>query len=321
MRAVIPAAGVGKRLRPFTYELPKVMISLAGKPLIGHILDHITSSGVTSVSLIVGYMGEQVIEYVRETYPDLRVDFPYQAERRGLGHAVLMGLEEKDEDVLILLGDTIFDVDFRTFIENNQNSIAVVQVDDPRRFGVAEVNSENRVTRLVEKPDDPRSNLALAGLYYIKNQRTLSDAIRSLIENDITTRGEYQLTDALQLMIEQGMDVKAVEINGWYDCGTKDSLLASHKFLLKHSVSPENERNCKLVPPVFIHPTAQVSESTIGPYVTIDGGAIVSGSEIENAIIGKDTVVRNMILSNALLDDQSMSEAEEITPIKKGLGI
>lgn len=310
MRAVIPAAGIGKRLRPLTLNVPKVMISLAGKPLIGHILDAIDSSGVTSVSLIVGYLGEQVEEYVKHNYSHLRMDFPFQAERKGLGHAVLQGLEDKEEDVLILLGDTVFDVDYTKFIASDQNAIAVVKVDDPHRFGIAEVDRNNKVDRLVEKPDEPKSDLALAGMYYIRDQRVLKSALEQLIEDDIKTRGEYQLTDALQQMIENGEHIQAVTINGWYDCGTKESLLDSHRFLLKNQVSDTHEEANTIHPPVFIHDEAQVSGSVIGPNVTINKGTLVSGSHIEETIIGEASIIKDKTFSHALIGDKSTETGE-----------
>jgi len=309
MRAVIPAAGIGKRLRPHTLNVPKVMINLAGRRLIGHVLDAVESAGVDSVSIIVGYKGEQVEEYVNRYYSHLRLDFPYQAERKGLGHAVLEGLEDKDESVLILLGDTVFDVNFKAFVKNKNNALAVVKVDDPRRFGVAEVDAGNRIQRLVEKPDKPKSDLALAGMYFIKDQRVLKAAIEKLIRDDIRTRGEYQLTDALQMMIENGETFEAVEINGWYDCGTKESLLDSHRFLLNHHLSTEHSKGAIIHPPVFIHSEAQVKDCVIGPNVTIDKGADIQGAILEETIVGKGAVIRNMILRDSLIGDQAVVES------------
>jgi glucose-1-phosphate thymidylyltransferase len=308
MRAVIPAAGIGKRLRPHTLNVPKVMINLAGKRLIGHVLEAVETAGVTSVSIIVGYKGEQVEKYVNRFYSHMRLDFPYQAERKGLGHAVLQGLEDKDEGVLILLGDTGFDVDFKKFVSTGKNAIAVVKVDDPRRFGVAEVNQTNRVEQLVEKPEHPRSDLALAGMYYIEDQRVLKAALEKLIHDDIKTRGEYQLTDALQLMIEEGTVIQAVEINGWYDCGTKESLLASHRFLLDNTISANHAKDTIIHPPVFIHAEAKVTNSVIGPNVTVDKRAEINGAILTDTIVGKDSVINNMILSQSLIGDHSVVE-------------
>jgi glucose-1-phosphate thymidylyltransferase len=310
MRAVIPAAGIGKRLRPHTLNVPKVMINLAGRRLIGHVLDAVEAAGVSSVSIIVGYKGDQVKEYVDRFYDHLRLDFPFQSERKGLGHAVLQGLEDKDEDVLILLGDTVFDVDFKQFVSGRRNAIAVVQVADPRRFGVAEVDAGNRIERLVEKPDHPKSNLALAGMYYIKDQRELKKAIEKLITDDIKTRGEYQLTDALELMIEAGTEIQAVEINGWYDCGTRESLLDSHRYLLRHLAADNRAADTVIHEPVFIHPEAEVTNSVIGPNVTIDKGAKVDRAILTETIVGKGAVINNMILSHSLIGDHSVAESQ-----------
>ncbi len=310
MRAVIPAAGIGKRLRPHTLNVPKVMINLAGKRLIGHVLDAVENAGVSSVSVIIGYKGEQVEEYVNRYYSHLRLDYPYQSERKGLGHAVLQGLEDKDEGVLILLGDTVFDVDFKGFVNSGENAIAVVKVEDPRRFGVAEIDKDDTVTNLVEKPENPRSDLALAGMYYFNDQRVLKAAIEKLIADDIKTRGEYQLTDALQLMIENGEKIRAIEINGWYDCGTKESVLDSHRFLLNHHLSTEHSNGSIIHPPVFIHAEAIIKDSVIGPNVTIDKRAKVTGAIISETIVGKGSVIKNMILSDSLIGDHAQVEGE-----------
>ena len=309
MRAVIPAAGIGKRLRPHTLNVPKVMINIAGKRLIGHVLDAVASAGVTSVSIIVGYKGDQVEDYVNRYYGHLRLDYPFQRERKGLGHAVLQGLEDKDESVLILLGDTVFDVDFQNFVKGDHNAIAVVQVEDPRRFGVAEVDDQRRIERLVEKPENPKSDLALAGMYFIKDQRVLKAALEKLIADDVKTRGEYQLTDALQMMIEEGETIEAVEIKGWYDCGTKESLLESHRFLLDGSQSTDHVKDTIVHQPVFIHPEAHVSNSVIGPNVTIDKNSEVEGAIISESIVGKGSIIRNMILKNSLIGDNALAES------------
>lgn len=309
MRAIIPAAGIGKRLRPHTLNVPKVMINLAGRRLIGHVLEAVESAGASSVSIIIGYKGEQVEEYVNRFYSHLRLDFPFQKERKGLGHAVLQGLEDKDESVLILLGDTVFDVDFKAFVDRDENALAVVKVDDPRRFGVAEVDHEGFIERLVEKPEAPKSDLALAGMYYIKDQRVLKSALEKLIRDDIRTRDEYQLTDALQMMIENGEKTKAIQINGWYDCGTKESLLDSHRFLLQKAQSTDQMESTVIHPPVFIHSQATVRNSVIGPNVTIDKGSEVDGAILSDTIVGKYSIIRNMILRNSLIGDNSVSES------------
>ncbi len=305
MKAIIPAAGIGKRLRPHTLLVPKVMINLAGRPIIGHIIEAIKAAGVDQLEIIVGYKNDQVERWVGDHYKDLNPHFPLQRERKGLGHAVLQGLDDSDEPALIILGDTIFDMDFQSFLKLEQTTLAVVPVEDPRRFGVAETRGE-KVVRLVEKPENPHSNLALVGLYYIKNQRILKYTIERLIKEHITTQGEYQLTDALQLMLAEGEDIRVKSISGWYDCGTKESLLASHRFLLASIQTTNDLKTVVQHSPVFIHPDARVNNSVIGPNVTIAREAVVKNSVLSNAIVGRQAVVENVILKNSLIGDSAV---------------
>ncbi len=306
MKAVIPAAGVGKRLRPHTLVVPKVMINMAGKPLLGHVIDAIVEVGVTQLSVIVGYKKEQVERFINREYAHLNPVYPFQAERKGLGHAVMQGLEDKEESVLVILGDTVFDVDFSNFVEKGRNIIGVVRVEDPRRFGVAEVEG-NRVTNLVEKPENPRSDLALAGLYFIRDQRILLNAIQRLIDEDIRTRGEYQLTDALQLLIEDGEDIQVKEIDGWYDCGTRQSLLASHQFLLKTAEPASSADGSIIRHPVFIHPEAVVENSIIGPHVTLDRGCRIKNAVLTNTIVSRNAVIEAMVLNDSLIGESAVA--------------
>ncbi len=310
MKAIIPAAGFGKRLRPHTLTVPKVMLNIAGKPIIGHIIDAIEQAGITELHVITGYKNEKVESFVKERYGHLNLTFPFQKERKGLGHAILQGLEDKDEPVLILLGDTVVDMDFKTFINPSKNVLAVVQVENPERFGIAYVKGD-KVTKLIEKPKDPVSNLALAGLYFLRNQRHLKEAIEHLIDNDIRTRNEIQLTDALQYMIRNGEEFFVKEIKGWYDCGNKDNILKSQQFLLKDAQTKEKRTNTVIHPPVFIHPEAKVNNAVIGPFVTIDKGAEVNNSIIRNSIIGKYSKITNLVLSDSLIGEDAFVSSRE----------
>ena len=203
MRAIIPVAGVGSRLRPHTFTLPKVLLNVAGKPILGHILDKIIGEGIHQGTIVVGHMSELIKEYVAETYPSFKAEYVEQGERLGLGHAIYLSRNTLDnEPVLIILGDTIFDVDLSPVLRQQYSSLGVKAVDDPRRFGVAEMQNGS-IVRLVEKPEQPASNLAVVGLYYIRNPRLLVSCLNELVERDIRTKGEFQLTDALQMMIQR----------------------------------------------------------------------------------------------------------------------
>jgi len=304
MRAIIPAAGVGTRLRPHTHTLPKVLINVAGKPILGHIVDGLIEAGIDKLTVIIGYQGEKVRSYLDREY-SLPVKYVVQEERKGLGHAVGMGLEETDDPALIILGDTIFDADFSDILNAETNTIAVTEVDDPRRFGVVEM-SDGQVTRLVEKPSDPPSNLAIVGLYKIINQGQLKHAIDETVRRDITTKGEYQLTDALQIMIESGAEITVSRIKGWYDCGKKGTLLATNRYLLESMEKAYKIEGSTIIPPVYIGKDCTISNSIIGPYATIDDGVTVEKSIVKDSIVSPDATLSGCNLESSLIGEEAV---------------
>ncbi len=302
MKAIIPVAGVGSRLRPHTHTLPKVLLNVAGKPIIGHIVDKLIEEGIREAVVIIGYLGDMIEEYLTENY-NIKFNFVEQEERKGLAHAIWMCKEhiKMDEDVLIILGDTIFEVELKDVIHSNQSSLGVKSVDDPRRFGVAVL--ENKiVAKLVEKPDIPMSNLALVGLYSIKNTKLLYECLDYEIEHDIRTKGEYQLTDALQLMIERGEQFSTFHVEGWYDCGKPETLLLTNEILL-HTKANEYKctKTCVIHPPVFISPDAKIENSIIGPYTTIGARAEIKDAIVKHSIIGREAKVNGLLLNNSIV--------------------
>lgn len=305
MRAVIPVAGIGSRLRPHTYTLPKVLINVAGKPIIGHIMDSLIEAGFTDVTVIVGYMGDMIEEYVSRHYRKVAVTYVEQQERLGLGHAIYSARHTFDQGpVLIILGDTIFELNLRTLTRSKHTTLGVRRVDDPRRFGVVETRKGFAV-RLVEKPERPKSNLALVGLYYIVNTRMLVECLEYEIERDLRTRGEYQLTDGLQLMIDRGEKMKVFEIDGWYDCGRSETLLETNRHLLKRTATRHRVDGVVIVPPVFISKNAKVSSSVIGPYATIAEGATVEDSVIRNSIVSEGAKVQKALLDSSIIGNNA----------------
>ncbi len=301
MRALIPVAGVGTRLRPHTYSLPKVLLNVGGKPIVGHIVDKLRDIGIKEISVVVGYMGEMVEEYLTKNFK-ANFKFFYQEERLGLGHAAYVALSEdsSDEPLLIILGDTVFDVDLTPLLKSEYSSIGVKKVDDPRRFGVAET-ADGKVTKLIEKPDNPTSNLALVGLYFIKSPRKLFDALTEVINRNIKTKGEYQLTDALQIMLDRGEQITFFEIDGWYDCGKPETLLETNRHLLKKTKHFKKRDDVVIIPPVFIADSAKISNSIIGPNATIDSDVFVHDSLIRDSIIGSSASIQNSLLEGSIV--------------------
>lgn len=307
MRAVIPVAGVGTRLRPHTYALPKVLLNVAGKPILAHILDALVEHNVDRATIITGYMGELVEEFVRKRYKNLDVVFVEQRERLGLGHAIWTGRKtyNNDEPLMIILGDTVFDVDLRLAFSSKKNSIGVKQVDDPRRFGVVVMNKNNNIQEFIEKPETPISNLAIVGMYHITNPQALVRSLDYLIDNNITTRNEYQLTDALQRMLLDGEEFTTFSVEGWYDCGKPETLLSTNRFLLEQYPTPRQLKNTVIIPPCYISEEATVENSVIGPYTSIADGAIVKDSIVKNSIISYEAKVLQSLLNESIIGNEA----------------
>jgi glucose-1-phosphate thymidylyltransferase len=301
MRAIIPVAGIGSRLRPHTFTVPKVLLNVAGKPILGHILDKILGEGITEASIIVGHLSDQIQDYVSSAYPNLRADFVQQEDPRGLGHAIYLARQTIGRDpVLIILGDTIFDVDLKPVLRGEYSALGVKAVEDPRRFGVAEV-SDGFIRRLVEKPEHPISNLAVVGLYFIRNPSLLVQCLDELVDQDIRTKGEYQLTDALQMMIDRGEKMSTFPVEGWYDCGKPETLLSTNRALLEKRSTPRRIEGVVVIEPVYIAATAVLEHCIIGPNTTIGEHAFVGEAVVRNSIISEHAQVRKALLDNSIV--------------------
>jgi glucose-1-phosphate thymidylyltransferase len=301
MRAIIPVAGVGSRLRPHTYAIPKVLLNVAGKPILYHIMDKMMVEGVNEATIIIGHMGEMIREQLTKSYPSFKFDFVEQEERHGLGHAIYLAKHTIGaEPILIVLGDTIFDVELGPVLKSPTSSLGVKTVDNPRRFGVAET-SGGFITKLIEKPENPTTNLAVVGLYFIKNPQLLVSCLTELVEKDIRTKGEYQLTDALQMMIERGDKMTTFMVDGWFDCGKPETLLSTNRALLEKKSTSRKIDTVVVNEPVYIAPTAKLSNCIVGPYATVGDNAVISESVIRNSIISEEAQVHKALLDNSIV--------------------
>ena len=301
MKVIIPAAGIGTRLRPHTYSVPKVLLQVAGKPMLAHILDSVRLLKPEKVILIVGFLGDQIVRYVSENYK-FRCSFIEQKEIKGLGYAINMAAPELEDGqpALIILGDTIFDADLLPVIMGKHDSLGVKRVADPRRFGVAEKRGAF-VTRLIEKPKRPTSNLAVVGIYYIKSSGVLKASLNQVISKRIMTKGEYQLTDALQLMIDDGVKFRTFQVKGWYDCGKPGALLDTNRQLLRKAKQVRRLKGSRIIPPVFAAKSARIENCVLGPNVSVGEKAHLKNSSIENSIIGQQSLVENSTLTSSLV--------------------
>jgi len=306
LRAVIPAAGFGTRLKPHTYSLPKVLLNVGGKPILGHIIEKLLSEKINKATFVIGFLGEKIVEYVHKEFPELKADFVEQEEALGLGHAIQLAIPTFDDDeIFIILGDTIFDVDLKNVFLKKNSSLGVKFVDDPSRFGVA-VCENNKIIKLIEKPKDIISKLALVGLYYITNANLLKESLNELFTKKIKTLGEYQLTDALQVMIDKGETITTFQVDGWYDCGKPETLLSTNKFLLSKRGTNRRVDNVVINDPVFISEKAIIKNSVIGPFTTISDNCEITDSIIVNSIISSGAKIERAMLENSIIGNKAI---------------
>jgi glucose-1-phosphate thymidylyltransferase len=303
MKALIPVAGYGTRMRPHTLTHPKVLLPVADKPMIAHIVEKLMADGIDELIFVVGYLGDKIEEFIRKNY-QIKSSFIEQREFLGLGHAIYTARDYLDHQPLfIVLGDTIYDANLKKVIKVGKNSLGVKKVDDPRRFGVALLDKNGFIKKLLEKPKKFTSDLALVGIYYFQNGDDLKNALNKLITKGIKTKDEFQLTDALQIMIDDAHLFNTFNVDGWYDCGKPETLLETNGIILKRDFSKKTYKykNTVIIPPVFIHPSAHIQNSIIGPNVTIGRDTKVERSIISASIINSESTIKSLNLQNSII--------------------
>jgi glucose-1-phosphate thymidylyltransferase len=256
MKAVIPVAGAGTRLRPHTYTQPKPLLPVGGKPIIAFIIDRLIEVGIQDFVFVIGYLGEKIKNFVETKYPNINKEFIYQEKREGLGHAIWTAREaiQDTAEIFIVLGDTIFDTNLTTFLNEPNSCLGVKRVNDPREFGVVEIDKQNNILRVVEKPKIPKSNLAIVGLYKIKEVDALIEAIDYNIKNNIRNAGEFQLADGLQRIIDNGARIKTLPVSNWFDCGRKEILIETNAMLLDKEDYANTDMLSDFHDSIIIHP-------------------------------------------------------------------
>jgi glucose-1-phosphate thymidylyltransferase len=321
MKAIIPVAGAGTKLRPHTYTQPKALIPLAGKTILSIIVDQLKEAGIKDFVFIIGYLGDKIQDYVIKHYPDLNCHFVTQSERYGTGHAIELASKiVANDELLIVLGDTIAEYDVKEIINSPYSSLGVKKVDDPRNFGVAEIDEEGFINRVVEKPSIPKSNMALVGVYKIKETAELFTCLHSLLSTKQGSYDEFSLTEALECMIAGGAKFKSFKVTNWFDCGKKESLLESNAILLKKFGSTIEDQhhfqNTIIIPPVNIAEGCVIQNSVIGPNVAIGENATINHSIVKDSIIGAYSHLHEIVLNNSLIGSDA-----EVKGVSRNLNI
>lgn len=310
MKAIVPVAGAGTRLRPHTYTQPKALIPIAGKAILSFIVDPLAEAGVRDFVFIIGYLGDKIIDYVEQKYPELNCQFVQQNLREGSGQAIALAKKFVGEDeVFIVMGDTICEFDVKKILNCPGSALGIKKVDDPRHFGVAEMDEQGNIIRVIEKPQIPKSNMALVGLYKIRETGLLFSCLADNFRQKVKSHDEYQLTDALQCMIDKDVRFSSFKVSNWFDCGRKDTLLETNSILLRKKTDvrlPDIPyENTIIIPPVSIADNCNIKNSIIGPNVTIGDNTVIKYSIIKNSIIGSYSNLNEVVLNSSIIGNDA----------------
>lgn len=310
LKIVIPMAGWGTRMRPHTWSKPKPLVGVAGKPSFDHLMDMFQTIPVNFeieyVFIISPFLGEQIPLYVQKHYPSIKANYIVQEEMKGQSHTIWLSRHLIKGPTIVIFSDTLLETDF-SFLSNFQLDGAawVKPVPDPRRFGVAMVDADQGIQKLIEKPTDLKNNLVVVGCYFFKEGTELVNAVNEQIEHDIQLKGEYFLADAINILLKQGKKMVAQPVEVWLDTGTIEATLETNRYMLDHgkdnSVFAAMNSNIKVISPVFVHPSAQVNNSIIGPHVSVGANCIIENSIISNSIVDEGSEVRKTALDNSFI--------------------
>jgi glucose-1-phosphate thymidylyltransferase len=322
LKIVIPMAGFGSRLRPHTWSRPKQLLSLAGKTVIEHVLDtfnSLPSEIEVEYVFIVGYLGDKIKNFMAQEHPDVTVHFVVQEEMKGQSHAIHLAKDLIDGPMIMVFADTLIETDLGFLKDEKSDVVAWVKpVPDPRRFGVAEIGEDQRVTRLIEKPKAMDNNLALVGFYYFRDGRQLIGAIEKQLDQKVRFKGEFFLADAINIMLEKDdCRMRTEKVHTWLDAGTFDAMLSTNRYLLEHGHDNSEKAGQRMgvcvIPPVFIHPEAEVEASVIGPYTTVEAGCRVINCQLSNSIIEKGSRLENLILNDSLIGQRAVLQGTSLS--------
>lgn len=332
IKIVIPTAGWATRMRPQTWSKPKSLVSVAGKTVLEHLLGMFRSIPESfSVEYVIIFspgLGEsQIPPFMKEHYPDLKVSYVLQPVMKGQSDALDLARAYLTGPMIVCFSDTLMETDFSFLAEEKADGVAWVKpVPDPRRFGVAEVDSQGWVTRLVEKPVSLENNRVVIGCYYIRESQALVSAIQEQMKRGTSLKGEYFLTDAFNIMIERGLKMRTQSVDVWLDTGTIDATLETNRYLLKHGQANRTKREKKdgleIIPPVFIHGSAQVFNSVIGPDASIGADCKISNARIEDCVLESGVSVETACLKSSFIGRLSSIQGRSATdpPLKLNIG-
>jgi glucose-1-phosphate thymidylyltransferase len=299
---ILPVAGLGSRLRPHTWTKPKPLVSIAGKPILEHVLDRVLPLEPSRLVFITGYLGDQIEAWARGRYPEIELSFVEQPEMKGQTDAIVRTRHLVSGDALILFPDMLFEADFSVLRQTDADAVMFTKwVEDPSALGIAVVE-EGRITKLIEKPKDPISNLAVIGIYYVREMPKLFSAIDEQMRRGISLKNEYFIADAMQLMIDAGARIVTAPVTEWEDCGSVEHLLATNAWLLDRMAPASVARpDAVVVAPSIVHESAVLERCVVGPHASVGPGAAVRDAVLRDCVVEENATIENVVVSHALI--------------------
>jgi glucose-1-phosphate thymidylyltransferase len=314
LKIIIPMAGWGTRMRPHTWSKPKPLVSVAGKTSLEHLLDMFGSvpdpQNAEYIFIVGPYLGEQQIPaFIKEHYPNMNAHFVVQHEMKGQSHALWLAREYLHGPMIICFSDTLMETDFSFLARETADGVAwVMPVPDPRRFGVAELGPDGWVRRFIEKPQSLDNDLVVVGCYYFKSTEAVMLAIEEQMQRGIMLKGEYFITNTVTVMIGHGAKVRTEKISTWLDTGTIEATLDTNRVLLEKmgkQVDRYTGTQVTVIEPSFIHPSAKIKNSVIGPYASIGADCQIEDSRIEDSILEAGCEIKSAGLVRSLIGRQA----------------
>ncbi len=323
MKLIVPMAGRGTRVRPHSHVTPKPLLSVKGRKIVERIVDtfaqvlpEVPDEGIFVLGPDFGAdIRDQLTEICEQR--DMTAHFAVQEESLGTAHAVGCAEGHLEGDGVVVFADTLFHRENEIQVDDEADVVAFVrEVDNPSRFGVA-VRDGEQVTKLVEKPDEPISNEALVGIYYVRELADLKTEVDYLIENDIKgAGGEYQLTDALDRRLQKGDVFTTASVDAWMDCGTIPALLETTGRILDRESDDLRQgtvTDSVIREPVYVGPDATIENAVVGPHVSVEEGATIKNAVVRDSIVFAEGVVKNAVLADSVIGRHAAAEQEPQT--------